>query len=71
MFGINYKSLERRTMFGKIICNDCKGNGYRMIWKDVDQKEKIAIDCNTCNNQGEIKVDVEDLQLDITPERTQ
>jgi hypothetical protein len=58
-------------MFGKMICNDCKGNGYRMIWKDSDQKEKIAIDCNTCNNQGEIKVDVEDLQLDITPERTQ
>ena len=58
-------------MFGKIICNDCKGNGYRMIFKDADEKEKIAIDCNTCNNQGEIKVDVEDLQLDITPERTQ
>ena len=58
-------------MFGKIICNDCNGNGYRTIWKDTDQKEKIAIDCNTCNNQGEIKVDVEDLQLDITPERTQ
>ena len=58
-------------MFGKIICNDCNGNGYRVIFKDVDQKEKIAIDCNTCNNQGEIKVDVEDLQLDITPERTQ
>ena len=58
-------------MFGKIICNDCNGNGYRVIFKDVDEKEKIAIDCNTCNNQGEIKVDVEDLQLDITPERTQ
>lgn len=58
-------------MFGKIICNDCNGNGYRVIFKDADQKEKIAIDCNTCNNQGEIKVDVEDLQLDITPERTQ
>jgi ribosomal protein S27E len=71
MCGINYKSLERRTMFGKIICNDCNGNGYRVIFKDADEKEKIAIDCNTCNNQGEIKVDVEDLQLDITPERTQ
>lgn len=58
-------------MFGKMICNDCNGNGYRMIWKDADEKEKIAIDCNTCNNQGEIKIDVEDLQLDITPERTQ
>jgi DnaJ-class molecular chaperone len=58
-------------MFGKIICNDCNGNGYRVIFKDADEKEKIAIDCNTCNNQGEIKVDVEDLQLDITPERTQ
>ena len=58
-------------MFGKIICNDCNGNGYRVIFKDADEKEKIAIDCNTCNNQGEIKVDVEDLQREITPERTQ
>jgi hypothetical protein len=42
-----------------------------MIWKDVDEKEKIAIDCNACNNQGEIAIGPEDLDLDITPERTQ
>lgn len=58
-------------MFGKIICEECKGNGYRMIWKDTDEKEKIAIDCNACNNQGEIAIGPEDLDLDITPERTQ
>jgi len=58
-------------MFGKIICEKCKGNGYRMIWKDTDEKEKIAIDCNACNNQGEIAICPEDLDLDITPERTQ
>ena len=53
-------------MFGKIICEECKGNGYRMIWKDTDEKEKIAIDCNA------IKVKYywsKDLDLDIT--RTQ
>ena len=58
-------------MFGKIICEECKGNGYRMIWKDAEEKEKIAIDCNACNNQGEIEIGPEDLDLDITPERTQ
>jgi hypothetical protein len=58
-------------MLGKLICSDCNGNGYRMIWKDNNEKEKIAIDCNACNNQGEIEIGVDDLQLDITPERTQ
>jgi hypothetical protein len=35
------------------------------------KKEKIAIDCNACNNQGEIAIGPEDLDLDITPERIQ
>lgn len=58
-------------MFGKIICNDCNGNGYVMIWKDASHKEKFAMDCDTCNNQGEIEIGPEDLDLDKTPERTQ
>lgn len=66
-------------MFGKMICNECNGNGYIMIWRDASQispagniqKEKFAIDCNTCNNQGEIEIGPEDLDLDKTPERTQ
>lgn len=58
-------------MFGKIICEECKGNGYVMIWKDASQKEKFAMDCSHCNNQGEIEIGPEDLDLDKTPERTQ
>lgn len=54
-----------------MICNECNGNGYIMIWRDASQKEKFAIDCNTCNNQGEIEIGPEDLDLDKTPERTQ
>lgn len=42
-----------------LICPKCHGNGYRKIWKDAEQKEKIEIDCTYCNNQGEV---------DITPE---
>jgi len=40
----------------KIICPRCMGNGYRMIWKDAEQKEKIAIDCTYCKNQGEVEI---------------
>jgi len=58
-------------MFGKIICEECKGNGYVMIWKDASRKEKFAMDCDACNNQGEIEIGPEDLDLDKTPERTQ
>jgi hypothetical protein len=33
------------------------GNGYRKIMKDALSKISIAIDCEACNNQGEIKND--------------
>lgn len=26
-----------------------------MIWKDADQKTKVAIDCTYCDNQGQIE----------------
>jgi DnaJ-class molecular chaperone len=42
-------------MKGFFICPACKGNGYRRIIKDNDPKEKVEIDCQVCNNQGEIK----------------
>jgi len=29
------------------------------------------MDCDACNNQGEIEIGPEDLDLDKTPERTQ
>ena len=33
------------------------GNGYRKILKDALSKIMIEIDCEACNNQGEIKND--------------
>ena len=43
-------------MSGKIVCPKCDGNGYRMIYKDASWKEKIAIDCSYCENQGEVEI---------------
>ena len=33
------------------------GNGYRKIFKDASSKLKVVIDCEACDNQGEIKND--------------
>jgi len=33
------------------------GNGYRKIMKDASAKIMIEIDCEACDNQGEIKND--------------
>jgi len=33
------------------------GNGYRKIFKDAAAKLKVVIDCEACDNQGEIKND--------------
>ena len=42
----------------KFICPACMGNGYRMIVKDAKASHlKVAIDCQACNNQGEIEND--------------
>ena len=41
----------------KLICPACKGNGYRKIRKDASSKIMIEIDCEACDNQGEIQND--------------
>ena len=33
------------------------GNGYRKIFKDQTSNLKVVIDCEACDNQGEIKND--------------
>ena len=43
-------------MSGKIICPHCDGNGYRKIWKDTSEKEKVVIQCTKCNSQGEVDI---------------
>jgi DnaJ-class molecular chaperone len=42
----------------KMICPACKGNGYRMVYKDASWYEKTPIDCEYCNNQGEIDEEI-------------
>ena len=32
------------------ICDQCMGNGYRRIWKDTSEKEKITIQCARCES---------------------
>ena len=41
----------------KLICPACMGNGYRKIFKDATSNLKVVIDCEACDNQGEIKND--------------
>jgi hypothetical protein len=37
------------------ICDGCAGNGYRRIWKDQHEREKITIQCSKCKSSGEIE----------------
>ena len=46
----------------KFICPACMGNGYRRITKEASQPNiKVEIDCEACNNQGEIKNDTKNI----------
>ena len=46
----------------KFICPACRGNGFRMIVKDAKAPHlKVAIDCEACNNQGEIESDTKNI----------
>ena len=46
-----------KTKPNKRICPACMGNGYRKIFKDASSNLKVVIDCEACDNQGEIKND--------------
>ncbi len=37
------------------ICDKCMGNGYRRIWKDQHEKEKVTIQCVKCQSAGEVE----------------
>ena len=41
----------------KFICLACQGNGYRKIFKDSTSNINVVIDCEACNNEGEIEND--------------
>jgi hypothetical protein len=42
-------------MRGSIICPKCNGNGFVYSFNHDDRK-KEAIDCDYCNNQGEVDI---------------
>jgi DnaJ-class molecular chaperone len=46
-----------KTSLNKLVCPACNGNGYRKIMKDASSKISVEIDCEACDNQGEIKND--------------
>ena len=50
-----------KTKSNKLICPACKGNGYRRIMKDATSKLGIEIDCEACDNQGEIENDTKNI----------
>ena len=37
------------------------GNGYRKIFKDTTSNLRVVINCEACNNQGEIKNDTKNI----------
>jgi hypothetical protein len=41
----------------KVICKYCNGNGYRRIWEDQSEKNKVTIQCSVCESKGEIETD--------------
>ena len=45
-----------------MICPACMGNGYRKIIKDsINPDIKVVIDCEACDNEGEIKNDTKNI----------
>ena len=57
---------QQTNMSGKIICPKCCGNGYvnSFIKNDEGKEKAIAIDCDYCNNQGEVDI-TEDVMKDL------
>ena len=46
-----------KTNLNKLVCPACKGNGYRKIMKDASSKISVEINCEACDNQGDIQND--------------
>ena len=53
----------KTNMSGKIICPKCGGNGFVYSFNHDDRK-KMPIDCDYCNNQGEVDI-TEDVMKDL------
>ena len=51
-------------MKDKKVCPDCMGNGYRRIWKDQSEREKITIQCSNCSSSGELSGEHNDVEYE-------
>ena len=50
-----------KTNLNKLVCPACKGNGYRKIMKAASSKISVEINCEACDNQGEIQNDTKNI----------
>ena len=50
-----------KTKLTKLVCLACMGNGYRKIFKDQSSNLKVVIDCEACDNQGEVENDTKNI----------
>ena len=51
-----------KQLKNKFICPACFGNGYRKITEDASNPHlKVVINCEACDNQGEIKNDTKNI----------
>ena len=47
-----------KPLKNKFICPACMGNGFRKVTQDVSTPNiKVVINCEACDNEGEIKND--------------
>ena len=37
------------------ICEACMGNGFRRLWKDQHEREKVTVQCAVCDSAGEVE----------------
>ena len=44
-----------KTKPNRMVCTACMGNGYRKIFNNAGSNLKVVINCEACDNQGEIE----------------
>jgi DnaJ-class molecular chaperone len=51
-----------KPLKNKFICPACMGNGYRKITQNISNPNiKVVINCEACDNEGEIKNDTKNI----------
>ena len=51
-----------KPLKNKFVCPACFGNGYRKITEDASNPHlKVVINCEACDNEGEIENDTKNI----------